>query len=132
MQHLATLDSSHLILRASDLEPDTVPSHAPLRATSRERPLLLIGDSDYKSVMALLPVLPSFTLLVVPLPHVDPAPQQQHTYARRAVCAGFMNPDARCALVDHGVTWLGERPGLAADYRLIEEGLVAVQTVVAA
>jgi hypothetical protein len=48
------------------------------------------------------------------------------------VCAGRLGAEARAALVDNGITWLGERAGLAAEYRLLEEGLVAVQTAVAA
>lgn len=126
MQHIRTLEPTHTILRASDLDPSKLPS------LPSEKPPLLIGDEDYKTLTSLLPVLPASTLLVVPLPHVDPAPLKVHTHARRAVCAGRLGPDARAALVDNGIVWLGERAALAAEYRLVEEGLVAVQTVVAA
>ncbi|KLT44545.1 hypothetical protein CC85DRAFT_283487 [Cutaneotrichosporon oleaginosum] len=126
MQHIRSLQSTHLILRSSDLDPASLP------ALSDDTRPLVIGDGDYRSIAALLPLLPSSTLLVVPLAHKDPAPQHVHTHARRAVCSGRLAADARTALVDNGITWLGERVALAAEYRLLEEGLVAVQTAVAA
>jgi hypothetical protein len=126
MQHIRSLEATHLILRSSDLDPTSLP------ALSDDTRPLIIGDGDYRTLAALLPLLPASTLLVIPLAHKDPAPQHVHTHARRAVCAGRLGAEARAALVDNGITWLGERAGLAAEYRLLEEGLVAVQTAVAA
>lgn len=126
MQRIASLEPVHHILRASDLDPSSLPTF------SGDKPPLVVGDITYRALTALLPSLPASTLLVVPLAHADPAPDQVHVHARRAVCAGKLSPQARSALVENGVVWLGERMGLASEYRLLEEGLVGVQTVIAA
>ncbi|GMK53805.1 hypothetical protein CspeluHIS016_0103910 [Cutaneotrichosporon spelunceum] len=126
MQHIRSLQSTHLILRSSDLNPASLPS-----IPDDTRPLV-IADTGYRSLSALLPLLPSNTLLVVPIAHKDPAPHSVETHARRIVCAGQLGADARAELVDKGMIWLGERIGLAAEYRVLEEGLVAVQTAIAA
>ncbi|BEI90683.1 uncharacterized protein CcaverHIS019_0307530 [Cutaneotrichosporon cavernicola] len=124
--HIRSLQSTHLILRSSDLDPTSLPS------LSDDTRTLVIADSGYRALSALLPLLPSSTLLVVPIAHKDPAPDSVHRHARRIVCAGRLDAEARAAIVGNGMMWLGERIGLAAEYRVLEEGLVAVQTAIAA
>ncbi|KAL1412138.1 hypothetical protein Q8F55_003141 [Vanrija albida] len=133
MDNIPALAATHDIVEASEARRAEL-----LELAMSHRPVLLLGDhsASYDLIQQAVGCLSNLgggreVLLVVPLGSAEDGT----VTGSRAVCSGVLHPAAKELLVDivgGGVVYLGPEPMAAAKYRLVENGLVATQTAIAA
>lgn len=133
MDNIPSLAATHDIVAASEARRAEL-----LELAMSHRPVLLLGDNDatYDLIQQAVDCLSQLgggrdVLVVVPLGSAEDGTPT----GSRAVCSGALHADAKELLVDivgGGVVYLGPELMAAARYRLVENGLVATQTAIAA